>query len=391
MDTLEIIFWVLLGLIFYSYLGYGLILFIMVKIKRGLKGRKTTSATNFEPPVTLFIAAYNEEDIIEEKVKNCLALDYPQWKLDILFVTDGSNDRTREILERHEGIRVSHDDQRGGKIGAINRGVGLVKSPFIVFCDANTMLNREAIREIVNCFADEKVGCVAGEKRIFNKAADSASGAGEGIYWRYESALKKWDAELYSAVGAAGELFAVRRELFEAVEKDTILDDFIISLRIALRGYKIDYQPKAFAIETASASIADEMKRKVRICAGGIQSIVRLLPLLNILKHGLLSFQYISHRVLRWTITPLALLAIIPINVALMQWYEGIYTYLLWGQMAFYLSAIIGWVLENRQIRIKMLFIPFYFFIMNLAVFMGFVRYLKGKQSVLWERARRAT
>ena len=198
------------------------------------------------------------------------------------------------------------------------------------------------------------------------------------------------DAALNSAIGAAGELFSIRTSLFEPVEKDTLLDDFMISMRIAARGYKIVYEPGAYASESASASIADEMKRKVRIGAGGLQSIVRLKALLNPFKYGLLTFQYVSHRVLRWTLVPLFLLLIIPLNYFLMHYNQGIYTLLLYGQVAFYVAALIGWFMEKRSLRNKLVFVPFYFSIMNIAAFRGFFRYVKGRQSVLWERANRA-
>jgi cellulose synthase/poly-beta-1,6-N-acetylglucosamine synthase-like glycosyltransferase len=237
------------------------------------------------------------------------------------------------------------------------------------------------------------VGCVSGEKRIYSKEADAAAGAGEGLYWKYESQLKKWDAELYSVVGAAGELFAIRTELWQEVEKDTLLDDFMISLRVAMSGYTIQYNPEAFAIEEASANVKEELKRKVRISAGGLQSVVRLAPLLNIFKYGTLSFQYISHRVLRWTLTPLFLLLLIPMNLVLALnegiYALGIYSILFWGQLLFYAAALLGWFLENRSIKVKVLFVPYYFFIMNLSVYLGLGRYLKGSQSVNWERAKR--
>ncbi|MDA9564211.1 glycosyltransferase family 2 protein, partial [Flavobacteriales bacterium] len=203
------------------------------------------------------------------------------------------------------------------------------------------------------------------------------------------SILKKLDYKLYSAVGAAGELFSIRTELHQEIEGDTVLDDFIISLRIAQKGYKIAYEPMAFASENPSSSISEEMKRKIRISAGGIQSIVRLAGLFNFFKFGILTFQYVSHRVLRWTLTPLALLLLLPVNLLLAIESE-VYTYMFVAQMVFYVLALLGWYLENRQIKVKILFIPFYFFFMNMCVFLGFFRFVKGRQSVLWERAQRA-
>lgn len=394
MTALKITFWFLLFIVFYAYVGYGIILYVLVVIKRltGLSDKKVADYS-YEPDVTLFIAAYNEKDFVAEKVKNSRELDYPADKLHMVWVTDGSDDGTPDLLRTFEGIEVHHLPQRSGKIGAMNRGMRLVKTPVVVFCDANTLLGKESIRRIVNLFSNPKVGCVSGEKRIFGKVKDSAAGAGEGLYWKYESALKKWDAELYSVVGAAGELFAIRTALFQEVEKDTLLDDFIISLRVAQKGYTIQYDPEAYAIETASANVKEELKRKIRISAGGIQSVIRLSSLLNIFKYGTLSFQYISHRVLRWTLAPLALLFLIPVGIVLAL-KEGIldfgfYSILLWLQLLFYLSALLGWYLENKSIRVKLLFVPYYFFIMNLSVFLGLKRYLKGAQSVNWERARR--
>jgi cellulose synthase/poly-beta-1,6-N-acetylglucosamine synthase-like glycosyltransferase len=395
MTALKIIFWLLLFIIVYTYVGYGILLFLIIKIRRFFKlGNKVKIDPNYEPEVTLFIAAYNEKEYVAAKMKNTLELEYPKEKLNIIWVTDGSDDGTPNLLNGYPNTTVYHLDERNGKIGAMNRGMEFVKTPIVIFSDANTNLGKESVRRIVNLFSNSAVGCVSGEKRIVDKESDVASGAGEGIYWKYESALKKWDAELYSVVGAAGELFAIRTQLYRHVEKDTLLDDFIISLRVAQEGYTIQYDPEAYAIETASASVKEEFKRKIRISAGGIQSIVRLRSLLNIFKYGTLSFQYISHRVLRWSLTPLCLILLIPV-LSILAFNEGIisfvfYSILFWMQFLFYVSALLGWFLENRETRIKILFVPYYFFIMNLCVILGFFRYLKKSQSVNWERAKRA-
>ncbi|HAG15731.1 MAG TPA: glycosyl transferase [Bacteroidales bacterium] len=396
MLTLKIIFWIFLFIIFYTYVGYGILLYFLVRLKRVFKRKPNRKVEeNYEPEVTLFVAAYNEKDYVDEKVANSFSLEYPQEKVTQVWITDGSNDGTPELLRKYadKGVQVYHEDARGGKIGAMNRGMAFVSSPIVIFSDGNTNLGHESIRRIVNLFKDPKVGCVSGEKRIYQKDKDSAAGT-EGIYWKYESTLKKWDAELYSVVGAAGELFAIRTELFEHVEKDTLLDDMIISLRVAMKGFTIQYDPEAYAIETASANVKEELKRKVRISAGGFQSIVRLLPIFNIFKYGLLSFQFISHRVLRWTLAPLGLLLILILN-GIISYNEGfinpesLFAYFFWGQVLFYVAALSGWFLENHQIKIKILFVPYYFFIMNLSVFMGLKRYIMGNQSVKWERAKR--
>lgn len=396
MNAVEIIFWVSILLVFHTHLGYGIILFFLVRLKRIFKWGKREVIPGYEPHVTLMVAAYNEKDYVDQKVRNARELDYPAEKLHQVWITDGSDDGTPELLRKYEDVTLYHEDARRGKIAAMNRGMKLVDTPIVVFSDANTLLGERSIREIVNLFADPRVGCISGEKRVFSGEKDTAAGSGESLYWKYESTLKKWEGELYSVVAAAGELFAVRTELYEEVEHDTLLDDFIISLRIAMKGYTIQYNPEAYAIETASASVKEELKRKIRISAGGIQSVVRLRPLLNIFRYGFLSFMYISHKALRWTLAPLSLLIIMFTNIALVVFPSGlwlnplVYLLLLAGQVLFYLAALAGWILENRKLKVKLLFVPYYFFIMNYSVYLGFFRYLKGKQSVNWERAKRA-
>ncbi|MDR2040192.1 MAG: glycosyltransferase family 2 protein [Bacteroidales bacterium] len=393
MYVFEVIFCISLIIIVYTYIGYGILLWFLVKIKELIKSRKYILPLEEFPEVTLFIPAYNEKDYVDEKVRNCRNLKYPKEKLKIVWVTDGSDDGTPELLQQYPDIIVYHQSSREGKIMAMNRGMRLITSPIVVFSDANTLLGEESIERIVRLFADPKVGCVSGEKRILSKDKDMAAGAGEGLYWKYESFLKKYDARLYSVVGAAGELFAIRREYFTEVEKDTILDDFIISLRIAMQGYVTQYDPEAYAYELPSADVREELKRKVRIAAGGIQSIVRLSPLLNIFRFGVLSFQYISHRVLRWTLAPLSLLFFLMSNFVLsfrmsFTIHHPI-TIVLGLQVCFYLLAFLGWFLEKKQLKYKVFFIPYYFFIMNLAVYLGFFRYIRKKQDAKWEKAKR--
>lgn len=388
MKTLEIILWLSIGIVFYTYIGYGIILFVMVKIKKAFRFNKSIALNKEDPEITLLVAAYNEKDNIKQKVLNSYALNYPKNKLKLVWVTDGSDDGTPNLLKEYPNIKVYHSLERKGKTAAINRVMPFIKTPIVVFSDANTILNENAIKNIADAFKDTRVGCVSGEKRIHVAKHDNASSSGEGLYWKYESFLKKLDSEFYSAVGAAGELFAIRTALYSPIENDTLLDDFMISLRIAMKGYQIKYTPDAYAIELASANIEEEMKRKVRIAAGGFQSMWRLIPLLNILKFKVLSFQYVSHRVLRWSIAPFLLPLILTANIALIYLY-GIYKPLLLLQTAFYLLALIGQVLQNKTIKMKLLFVPFYFSVMNVSVYKGFIMYLRGQQSTLWEKAQR--
>lgn len=384
----EILFWTGLFLTFYTYLGYGILLYLMVRIKELFIRKEKLRFPEIWPDVTLFIAAYNEEAIVAEKMANCRALSYPEGKLKIVWITDGTTDHTNERLKAYPEVTVLFRPERMGKTAALNRGVPYVQTPYVVFTDANTMLNPEAIREIVRLFSDPKVGCVAGEKRVEIKTEQGAT-AGEGIYWKYESALKNLDYRLYSAVGAAGELFAIRTDLFEQMPNDTLLDDFILSLRIAQKGYKIAYSKDAYALETASLNMKEEEKRKIRIAGGGLQSVWRLRSLLNIFRYGILSFQYISHRVLRWTLTPLMLFLLLPLNIILAANGNLFYLILLGMQLAFYLMGYFGHRLEQKQMRNKLFFIPYYFLFMNINVIRG-ARYLsRQKGSGAWEKAKR--
>ena len=392
---IEILFWIAFAIVFYTYIGYGIVLYIMVKIKELFTGKISKNISSDIPSeVTLFITAYNEEDVIEEKMINSLALDYPSELLKIVWVTDGSTDKTNEFLNNNwkDNVTILFDAQRKGKTAAINRGMQYITSPIIVFTDANTMLNKLAIKEIVASFNNPKVGCVAGEKRIFNKSENDAASGGEGLYWKYESTLKALDSRLYSAVGAAGELFAIRKELFKSMPEDTLLDDFILSLQIAMNGYKIDYCSDAYAIESGSADMHEEEKRKIRIAAGGLQSIWRLRPLLNPFKYGILNFQYISHRVLRWSITPICLFMLLPLNFILVYTTNNLFYFIiLMLQLLFYILGYWGYYLSTKQIKNKILFVPYYFLFMNLNVIKGFNYLLKKNKGVgTWEKSKRA-
>ena len=390
MQALGILFWICLGLLFYTYLGYGFLLLVLVKAKRLFSPvRKARLAQDYMPTVTLLVAAYNEEAAIRQKIKNSFKLSYPREKLSLLFVTDGSTDKTPAVIGAYPQLFLMHQPERRGKIAAVARAMPEVKSEITVFTDANTLLNPEAILKLVRHFQQEEVGAVAGEKRVQSAERDAAAGAGEGFYWKYESTLKRWDSQLNTVVGAAGELFSIRTALFEPVPDDTLIEDFYMTLRIAQRGYKVVYEPEAVALEGPSENSQEELKRKIRIAAGGIQAIVRLKALLNPFRYGTLSFQYISHRVLRWTLAPLALLLLLVSTIGLALQGNSMYHFFLLAQLLFYAAALVGYWLESRKIKLKAFFIPYYFFLMNYAVYAGFFRYLRGRQSVLWERAQR--
>lgn len=385
-----ILFWVSMAIVFYTYIGYGILLYGLVKIKRFFQKPKETPYNGLLPKVSILIAAWNEEDMIYDKIVNTLALNYPDEKLQLICITDGSTDRTPEIVAKFTEVLHLHSEVRAGKMAAIERAIPFVEGEAIVFTDANTMVNAEALRMLVAHYSNPMVGAVAGEKRILSGKSADASTAGEGFYWKYESLLKKLDYALYSNVGAAGELFSVRTALYQPIEKDTIIDDHMIAMRIAEKGFIIAYEPKAFASETSSANSKEELKRKIRIAAGGIQSIMRLKQAANPFHIPLLTFQYLSHRVIRWAVAPFLMILLLLSNIIIvLQAGQDIYQVVLLFQIIFYSSAILGYLLERRHLRIKLMFVPYYFCLMNYAAIAGFFRYLAKNQSAAWERSER--
>lgn len=393
MTALKIAFWACLFLVFYTYIGYGMLLWLLVAIKRLVRGRAVKTALPPDealPDVTFMICAYNEQDVVAMKMDNTHQFDYPQDKLHIVWVTDGSTDGTNERLSHYPDVTVVYSPERRGKTAALNHGISQVTSDITVMTDANTMVNPQAIREIVRCFLDPQVACVAGEKRVMARHEGQAAAEGEGLYWKYESALKRLDSELYSAMGAAGELNAIRTSLYEPMPENALLDDFVMSLRLVDKGYKIAYTSDAYAMEYGSADIHEESKRKRRIAAGGLQSIWWLRKMLNPFRQPTVAFQYISHRVLRWSITPVAMLALIPLNIALVLLHAGtVYTVIAVLQLLFYLAAALSWLLERQGRRQKLLYVAYYFLFMNVNVFRGMKYLYAHKGGGTWEKAKR--
>ncbi len=393
MTTLKILFWTCLCICVYTYVGYALVLFVMVRIKHWLKGvpqRMELPSDNLLPEITFLVCAYNEQDIVDWKMQNIYDIDYPAPKLHIMWVTDGSSDDTNVRLEKYDDVEIVYSPERRGKTAALNHGISQVKTELTVMTDANTVVNREAIREIVRCFQDPQVGCVAGEKRVVSRHEGEVASEGEGLYWRYESALKRMDSDLYSAMGAAGELNAIRTKLYQPMPETALLDDFVMSMRMVSEGHKIAYTSEAYAMEYGSANLEEESKRKRRICAGGLQSIWWLRGMMNPFKQPLVAFQFVSHRVLRWTLTPICMMALIPLNVCLVLMKGGIIYNVIWMlQILFYLTAWGGYIMEQHGKKNKWLFVPYYFLFMNINVFRG-MHYLRTHQGGgAWEKAKR--
>jgi poly-beta-1,6-N-acetyl-D-glucosamine synthase len=388
-NMMEILFWSLVIIIIYTYVGYAAMLWILGVLKSLALRRKSVSREPYEPSVTLLVTSFNEEPWVEKKILNSLELEYPAEKLNLLWVTDGSDDGSLDIIRKYPRINHLHSPERRGKMAAINRAMKSVHTEIVIFSDANAMLNRHALKKMIPYFRDSSVGCVCGEKRVFMQNKVEAANAGEATYWRYESWLKRQEARIGSCVSAVGELFAIRRSLFREIAEDTLVDDFVISLGIALQGFQIQYSPEAFAMETGSASIDEEFKRKTRIAAGNLQAILRMPELLNPFRHGMLTFQYISHKFLRSFIVPLCFAALIPVNLLFLPKGGFVFVLMFVMQALFYFMAWTGYAVQKRRLPSRLFFIPFYIVVMNLSAIVGAFRYLAGKQSVLWEKALR--
>ncbi len=370
----QLVFWLGAALILYTFFGYALLIGLAARLFS-----RPNQQSDELPRLTLLIAAYDEEDVLADKIVNSLGLDYPPDCLHVVVVADGSTDATCSIGESFtsRGVVTYFRPERRGKVAAINRVMPFLTDPIVVFTDANTMLAPDSLRMLVRHFADPTVAAVAGEKQV--------RGGGEGLYWRYESFLKRSDSAISSVMGAAGELFAIRRERFAPPETDTIVDDFVISMRLVQAGWRVIYEPKAIAWEEPTPTLRGEWQRRTRIAAGGVQAIRRLGSLLA-WPWGLITWQYLSHRVLRWAVTPILLPALLVLNLSL--WSIPPYRLLALGQIVFYLISLVGFYQAHRGKRHGMMYTIFFFVFANLAALAGMVRGLSDRQPVTWARSR---
>jgi poly-beta-1,6-N-acetyl-D-glucosamine synthase len=383
---MRIIYWFALGIIFFAYIGYPIILYLLSKIF--YQKKKTDVNENYDwPNVSLLIAAYNEEKVIGQKIENCIALDYPKDLLHILIASDGSSDSTNNIVRKyvaaHENIHLM-EFPRTGKSGMLNKAIKSVRGSIVVFSDANTEYSTDAIKKLVKHFKDPDVGCVCG-RLIYRNPAEAISGKGESLYWKYETLLKKMESKLGYIAGANGAIYAIKRDLFEPFSPRTINDDFTLSMKIVEKGFKSFYEESAIVYEDVAPTMESEFKRHVRDGAGHYVAVMSLLGLMNPLL-GMRSFIYWSHRILRWII-PFLLIFLYVVNIFILD--EFIYRSLFTLQCIFYLIAIIGW-LGNKKAKLPFIFyIPFYFCNLNSALFLGFFSAIANVQKPTWERTER--
>jgi cellulose synthase/poly-beta-1,6-N-acetylglucosamine synthase-like glycosyltransferase len=380
----KLVFWACLALVFYAYFVYPLLIWCLARL---FGRRKEIGAIEGDlPTVSLLIAAYNESAVIEERVRNALAFDYPEDKLQIVIASDGSDDGTAEIVQRFadRGVVLLDYPVRRGKATVLNESIGELTGEIVLLSDANTFTDPGAVRNLVRWFRDPEIGVVCGRLVL----TDPATGRNvDSLYWRYETFLKKCEGRLGALLGANGAIYAMRRALYTSIPGNTIVDDFVIPLRAKLRGgCRIVYDCEAVAREETPANVGAEFHRRARIGAGGFQSIGLLWPLLNP-GNGWVAFTFFSHKILRWC-CPFFLIAALVTNVAL--WHlQPIYWYLLVGQIAFYVTSFFAAFLPGQLRILKPLRLATMFTAMNAALFVGFCRWMRGNQRGTWKRTAR--
>jgi len=378
---MAVLFWVCAGLIAYTYVLYPLLILIWARFSP----QRTQVDESCFPSVSMVIAAYNEEDVIGKKIENCLALDYPPDHIEFLFGSDGSSDRTNEILNACDDTRIRSFpyQERAGKLNVLNKIVPEASGDLLVFSDANTMYRPDAVRKLARHFADATIGGVCGRLRLVNPN-DSAGGEGEGLYWRYENVLKRAEGTILTVIGANGAIYAIRRELFRPLPTESvIMDDFLIPLRVLEQGRRVIYDPEAVATENTSPGMRGEFTRKVRIAAANFNAIPHILGLLNPFR-GFVALALWSHKIVRWSVPFLAVGALVTnLFIPRSGW---IYVVTLGLQLFIYVGAILGY-LGDRLFGRSGPLMPFYYLVtMNLATFLGFWRSLTRTQKIAWER-----
>lgn len=378
---LELVFWTFVALIGYVYFGYPALLFVLA---RG--ARNESSYAKSEPPrVTLLISAFNEEDCIAEKLENSLRLDYPKEMLEIIVISDASDDRTDDIVRDFagRGVRLLRMENRGGKTLGLNAGVEGAHGEVIIFSDANAMYQEDAVRSLIAPYVDETIGAVIGESTYVQP--DEDSGRSESLYWRYETAIKRYESELGSVVGGDGAIYSVRKGLFKPMSADA-LSDFVNPLQVVEQGMRCIYEPRAVSIEEVAGSFQKEFKRKVRIVNRAWRALWRFRNMLNPVRFGAFALKLWSHKVLRWLVPFMMAIAFVLNLVLIAQ--SPVYVMTLIAQLIFYGLAAIGFLNRGRVKQPTLLYIPFYFCLVNFASAMGLIEGISGKSYVTWTTAR---
>ena len=374
--------WGSLGAIFYSYLIYPLVVYLMVKIKGK---RSPGEGTRREPTVSVIVSCYNEEGTLPGKLQNLREYQYPPLKVEYLFGSDGSSDKTNDILRAaaEKGqIRFFEFESRRGKAPMLNDLVSKARNEIVVFTDANTLFERDTILNLVGHFNDPAVGAVCGKLVLLSRGKESG-GWNEESYWSYESWLKQMESDYCTLLGATGGIYAIRRDLFVPLPLGRpVTDDFLTPMQIVKKGYRVEYAPEAKAFEFTSGSIKREFQRKVRIGAQNFSGIPEFSSLLSP-RAGFVAFALWSHKIVRWFVPHLALVTIL--STAFLSFFVPLYMGLLVCQVLFLVLALMGGIADWVRISVGPLSLPYYILAMNLALFVGFWRFAIGKQHTTWE------
>jgi len=375
-----ITFWISMITLFYIYLGYPILVSILEKIfsKEIIRYKDGDEL----PSVSLFIPAYNEEKVIREKIENSLKLDYLKGKLEIVVASDGSIDRTNGIInEFKDEVTPLIYSERSGKSKLINKVIPELSGEIVVFSDASAILKSDSILKMVQNYKDNKIGGVSGTYQMqTNDNSDRSKG--EGLYWKYETFLKRKESSLHSILGGHGSLYSIRKELFEPLADNSINDDYIIPMKLLIKGYRVVYEPLSISFESATTDVKGEMNRRSRISFGNFQQMIILRSLFNPI-NGFISFEFISHKLLRsfsfFFMITLFLSSVI-IKGSLMDVFLKL-------ELLFYFIGLMGFILSTRKIKSKITAIPFYLCMINLSSLIGFIKFIFNKQKVTWEKA----
>jgi cellulose synthase/poly-beta-1,6-N-acetylglucosamine synthase-like glycosyltransferase len=377
MNVAVAIFTISLAVCVYLYVGYPALVFVLAR----LRGRPIRQSDDAQPSMTVIIPAFNEAATIDEKLRNTLALDYPPDRFEAVVVSDGSTDGTAEIARRYAGPRARVLDlPRGGKARALNAGVEDARGEILVFTDANSLLEPDAMRHLARNFADPEVGGVCGNKR-YRASAGDATAEGEGLYWRYDKWQKQQETRIGSIFAADGTLHAVRRALYVPIDDPAQADDIAISTRVVLQGSRLVYEPAAVAWEEAPVEGRDEFHRKIRVTNHSVRALLNLRGALW--RSGFYSVELISHKLLRH-FAPFFLLPLLISNVVLAP-VHPLFAVILALQVFFYGLALAGVLLRATPAgRLRVITVPYYFTLVNAAAFLGVLSILRGHRQHSW-------
>lgn len=379
--TAEVIFWLSAMALFYTYAGYPLLL-ALVSALRPLKVRRG----KFEGTVSIIITAYNEERDLAAKLENTLALDYPRELLEIIVASDCSTDRTDEIVREFgsHGVRLHRQTERLGKTAAQNAAVEMARGEIILFSDATSLYQPNAVRAMMPSFADSSVGCVAGRLEYVD-SSDSRVGHGARSYWSYETFLKRHESRVGSLIGASGCLYAVRRSAYVPLYHEAC-SDFIIATKMVEQSLRAVYEPDAVCTEQTNRQSDKELKMRVRIIAQTFTDLWQHRAMLNPLRSGFYGVQLLSHKVLRYLV-PFFLMGLFVASAALAAG-SVIYRLILAAQVACYVCPALAWALDRVGIRSRLLAFPQYFMLANLASLIACYQFLRGERYARWEPIR---